>query len=141
VGAKVLPHIADALGRLGVTIARYIPEIDRYADGVDQNVGRALNAVPLVKGFASGLRRAGLAAVNVVQTAYNAVQAITNALMAANSVGLVVIALAALAAGFVLAYNKLKPFHDAVNTAFVLLKELWSWLWAALALCQLQHRA
>jgi hypothetical protein len=64
--------------------------------------------------------RAGLAAVNVVQTAYNAVEAITNVLMAANPVGFLVIAIAALAAGFVLAYNTLKPFHDALNTAFVL---------------------
>jgi hypothetical protein len=64
----------------------------------------------------------GLAWVNVVHTAYNAVQAITNALMAANPFGFLVIAIAALAAGFVQAYNRLKPFHDAVNTAFVLLK-------------------
>jgi hypothetical protein len=64
----------------------------------------------------------GLAAVNVVQTAYYAVQTSTNALMAANSVGLVVITIAVLAAGFVLAYNKLRPFHDAVNSALVLLK-------------------
>jgi hypothetical protein len=40
--------------------------------------------------------------------------------MAANPVGFLVIAIAALAAGFVLAYNKLKPFYDAVNTAFAL---------------------
>jgi hypothetical protein len=66
--------------------------------------------------------RVGPAAVNVVQTAYTAVQAITNALTAATPVGFVVIAIAALAAGFVLAYNTLKPFHDAVNPAFVLLK-------------------
>jgi galactitol-specific phosphotransferase system IIC component len=42
--------------------------------------------------------------------------------MAANPVGLVIVAIAVLAAGFVLAGNKLKPFHDAVNMAFVLLK-------------------
>jgi hypothetical protein len=66
--------------------------------------------------------RAGLAAVNVVQAPYNAVQAITNAHMAANPVGLVIVAIAVLAVGLVLAYNKLKPFYDAVNTAFVLLK-------------------
>jgi hypothetical protein len=70
--------------------------------------------------FAVGLAWV-MGAVNVVQTPYNAVQAITNALMAANLVGPVVIAIATLAAGFVLAYNTLKPFHDAVNTAFVLL--------------------
>jgi hypothetical protein len=77
--------------------------------------------------------RAGLAAVNVVQTAYNAVQVITNVLMAANLVGLVVIAIAPLGAGLVLAYNTLKPFHDAVNTALVLLQELWKWLSGTLA--------
>ena len=76
---------------------------------------------------------ARLAAVNAVQMTYNAVQAITNALMAANSVGFVVIAIAALAAGFVLADNTLKPFHDAVNTASVLLKKLWNWLSGTLA--------
>jgi hypothetical protein len=51
-----------------------------------------------------------------VQTAYDAVQAITNALMAANPVVIVVIAIAVLAAGFVLAYNTLKPFHDATGS-------------------------
>jgi hypothetical protein len=48
VGAKVLPHIADALGKLGDTFARHIPEIDRFADAVGQNIGRAIDAVLLV---------------------------------------------------------------------------------------------
>src|SRR4051794_27370521 len=74
--------------------------------------GVILRAGLAVRGVILG---AGLAAVNVVQTAYNAVEAITNGLMAANPVGFVVIAIAALAAGFVLAYNTLKLFHDAVN--------------------------
>ena len=77
-----------------------------------QGVGKVLGIV--VAAFIA--LRAGLAAVTVVQTAYNAVQAITNALMAANSVGLVVLAIAVLAAGFVLAYNTLKPFHDATGS-------------------------
>jgi hypothetical protein len=61
-------------------------------------------------------------ALRVVQTAYNAIMAVTDALMNANSISLVVLAIEALTASFVLAYNKLKPFHDAVNTALVLLK-------------------
>jgi hypothetical protein len=61
-------------------------------------------------------------ALRVVQTAYNAIMAVTDALMNANSISLVVLAIEALTASFVLAYNKLKPFHDAVNTAFVMLK-------------------
>jgi len=43
-----------------------------------------------------------------------AVQAGLNAVMEANPIGLVVTAVAALAAGFVLAWNNIKPFRDAV---------------------------
>jgi hypothetical protein len=83
-----------------------------------EGVGKVLGIVVL----ALIALRAGLAAVNVVQTAYNAVEAITNGLMAANPVGLVVTAIAALVAGFVPAYNMLKPFYDAVNTVLELLQ-------------------
>ena len=44
-----------------------------------------------------------------------AAQWVLNAALSANPIGLVIIAIAALAAGFVLAYNKIKPFRDAVN--------------------------
>jgi hypothetical protein len=46
--------------------------------------------------------------------AMTVVQAALNAVMEANPIGLVVVAVAALAAGFVLAWNHIKPFRDAV---------------------------
>jgi hypothetical protein len=42
--------------------------------------------------------------------------------MNANPISFVVLAIAALTAGFVLADEKTKTFHDAVDTAFILLK-------------------
>jgi hypothetical protein len=68
VGAKVLPHIADALGKLGNTLARHIPEIDRDAGAVGQNVGRAIDAaVPIVKGFSSGPESVGSVLALLIQ--------------------------------------------------------------------------
>lgn len=54
-------------------------------------------------------------AINGITKAYTAIQAGLNLVMNANPVFLVVAAIAALAAGFYLAYTKIKPFHDAVN--------------------------
>jgi hypothetical protein len=69
----------------------------------------------------------------VAHTTYNAIMAVTDALMNANPISLVVLAIAALTAAFVLAYEKIKPFHDAVDTAFILPKGFWSWLTRILA--------
>ena len=170
VGAKVLPHSADALGKLGDTIARHIPEIDRFADAVGQNIGRALDAaVPLVKGFASGLQSVTSVLAPLIQHGARrrqppaplrrrereraqpsgrrgqgpghghcrtGLQRTTRRLghrqrsadrlqrgpghhqraHGRQPVVIVVIAIAVLAAGFVLAYNTLKPFHDATGS-------------------------
>lgn len=50
--------------------------------------------------------------------AWTAVQWLLNAALTANPIGLVVVAIAALVAAFVLAYTKVKVFRDAINTAF-----------------------
>lgn len=51
-----------------------------------------------------------------------------NAALSANSIGLVVIALAALAAGFVIAYNKSETFRGIVDGLWGKLKALGSWV-------------
>jgi hypothetical protein len=100
-------HVADAASHL-----RHFGSASKNADSRLEGVGKILGIVVL----AFIALRAGLAAVNVVQTAYNTVQAITDALMAANLVGLVVLAIGALAVDFVLAHNTLKPFHDTTRS-------------------------
>lgn len=54
-------------------------------------------------------------------TAWSVAQGILNAVLSANPIGLVVIAIAALAAGLIYAYNNSETFRNAVNG-------LWTWI-------------
>lgn len=54
---------------------------------------------------------------------------LTNAAMAANPIGLVVIAIAALVAGLVVAYNESETFRKIVDTAFRAIGDAGAWLW------------
>jgi len=67
---------------------------------------------------------AGLIALNYgIKTAKN-LQILYNAVLAANPIGLLVIALALLAAGLVIAYNKFEPFKNLVDDVFEIMKKL-----------------
>ncbi|MGL5929226.1 MAG: hypothetical protein ACRCY8_09830, partial [Dermatophilaceae bacterium] len=57
-----------------------------------------------------------------VTTAYTAVQAALNLVMAANPIGLVVLAIVALVAGLVIAYKKSETFRNIVNGAWSAIK-------------------
>jgi len=52
-----------------------------------------------------------------------------NAALAANPIGLVVIAIAALVAGLVIAYNESETFRRIVDTAFRAIGDAGAWLW------------
>ncbi|MDF2803055.1 MAG: minor tail protein, partial [Anaerocolumna sp.] len=83
---------------------------------------------------ASGAKIAASFIVNIVATGVQsaiaagriglvtAAQWLLNAAMAANPIGLVVIALAALGAGLVIAYNRSETFRNMVNGAFIAVK-------------------
>jgi TP901 family phage tail tape measure protein len=62
-------------------------------------------------------------AASIASKAWAAGQWILNAALAANPIGLVVLAIAALVAGFVLAYQHVKWFHDLVNSLWKFLKD------------------
>lgn len=68
--------------------------------------------------------RAALIAGRVAQMAATAAQAALNAVMAMNPITLVVIALAALVAGLVLAYQRVEWFRDLVDGAFSAIREI-----------------
>lgn len=72
------------------------------------------------------------AAVGVVVAgvlAWSAAQWLLNAALLANPVGLIVIAIAALVAGLVVAYNSSKEFRDVVDAAFKAIGAAANWLW------------
>jgi hypothetical protein len=64
-------------------------------------------------------------AVAVASKAMAAAQWLVNAALSANPIGAVVVALAALSAGLVTAYHRVRWFHNAVDSAFGFIKSHW----------------
>lgn len=62
----------------------------------------------------------------LVTKAWTAAQKIFNLVMNANPIGLVVMAIAALVAAFVIAYNKSETFRNLVNRLWASIKQLWA---------------
>ena len=101
VGTKLLPVIQ--------TLSIFL------ADNMDKLI--PLGAAILAVVGAIKLYELGAKAVKVAQAAWNVVQVVFNAVMSANPHGLVVIAIAALVAAVILAYNKVGWFRAFVDGA------------------------
>lgn len=113
IGAALLPA-------LGMLLERLIP----VAEWVQENT----NVVLILAGVIGGLSAAVLA-INAAMKVYQATlvvvkvaQAALNFVMSANPIGLVVIAIAALVAAFVVAYKKSETFREAVDKMFSFIK-------------------
>jgi len=86
--------------------------------------------IPIAAGFAAfKVFSLTVAGIVVVTKAWAAAQAILNAVMAANPVGLVIAAVAALVAGLVLAYQKSETFRNIVNGAWAAIKAVVGGAW------------
>jgi phage-related protein len=72
--------------------------------------------------------KVALVATAVAEKAAAAAQWLLNLAMDANPIGLIVIGIAALVAGLVLAYNKIGWFRDFVNAAFKMIGEAIGWV-------------
>ena len=113
IGAALLPAVTALLEKL-------IP----LAEWVQANS----KVVLILAGVIGGLALA-VVAVNAAMKVYQATllvvqgaQAALNFVMAANPIGIVVVAIAALVAALVLAYNKSEAFRQAVDTMFSFIK-------------------
>src|SRR5690606_36464480 len=73
--------------------------------------------------------RAATVAVSAATRVWAGVQWLLNAAMTANPIGLVVVAIAALVAGIVLAYRRSETFREIVNAAFQAIGAAARWLW------------
>ena len=116
-----LPEILNTVGNVMQTLAPYIAAV--AAGFVAWNAGLLVH-----KGIAvatmviesqwltlTGMRVAAMYAVAAAQKAVNTA-------MRANPIGLILTAIVALVAGFVLAYNKIGWFRDAVNATWAAIK-------------------
>ena len=87
----------------------------RVAKIKDQALTVAIHALYIKDAIAKGASTAATIAQNVATKAAAAGQWLLNAAMSANPIGIVVIAIAALVAGFIALYNKSETFRNAVN--------------------------
>jgi phage-related protein len=117
-----LDGVADAIGT-GILplIEMLTPKLQAFSAWAAEN-SKLLSTVVLVVGALTG----ALYALSLVIKAVTIVQTVFNAVMLLNPIGLVVLAVAALAAGFVLAYKKIEPFRDLVNSIFQGIKNIGS---------------
>lgn len=92
--------------------------------GAHEDVTKSL--VIAVSALAAGLLiySAAVKATIAVQMVYNTVFKATNATMTANPIGLVVVALAALVAGLIIAYKKSETFRRVVDATFEAVKRV-----------------
>jgi phage-related protein len=115
VGYALLPALESLTG----TFQKLAPFIQQHADFI----GKAVIVVGALTG-AVMLAGAAIKAYEVFVKVAAAAQVVWNTVLSLNPIALVVIALAALAAALIYAYNHSEKFRDIVTTAFNAVKEV-----------------
>jgi hypothetical protein len=132
IGIALLPIFEELVAFLQTSV---IPQMQGFADWASRNTGTikflALGLVGLVATL--GTLSLIIKAVTIAITTFNAIvkiatviQAAFNLVLSLNPIGLVVLAVAALAAGFVLAYKKIEPFRNLIDSIIQSVKDLGS---------------
>lgn len=135
------------------SIDRLRDKISEWRESMGAALGPATGVVSLLPGMSSGFSIAGAtlgpligwirsfsataalaavrgAAVRAATLAWTGVQWLLNIALSANPIGLVVIAIAALVGGFILAYKNIGPFRDFVNSLWGTLRGFAGWVQA-----------
>jgi hypothetical protein len=137
IGTALLPLFEELVSFLQTSV---IPQMAGLSDFISRNSEAikifAIALVGIVATF--GTLSLVIKAVNIAMTTFNGIvyiaskvvkiattiQAAFNFVLALNPIGLVVLAVAALAAGFVLAYQKIEPFRDLIDSIIQRIKDL-----------------
>ena len=114
---------ADVLDGLATTMGFNIDSQISMARGFGDIAGGLTNLGPLLSGVAAKL---GL--TSVATWAWNAAQTALNFVLSMNPIGLVVIALAALVGGFILAWKHSETFRDVVRGALDAVGNAFNWV-------------
>ncbi len=106
IGGALIP----VLLQLGATLASVVAWLDKH-----RAVAITLAAVVGTLAAVTVVWAAAVKTISAVTKIWTAGQWLLNAALTANPIGLLVVGIAALIAGVVLAYMKIKPFREAVN--------------------------
>jgi hypothetical protein len=132
IGTALLPIFEELVAFLQTSV---IPQMQGFADWASRNTGTIKALALVLVGLVATLGTLSLIikAVTIAITTFNAVvkiatvlQAAFNLVLALNPIGLVVIAIAAFVAGIVLAYKKIEPFRDLIDSIVQKIKDLGS---------------
>jgi hypothetical protein len=130
IGTALLPLFEELVGFLQTSV---IPQMAGLADFISRNTETIkIFAIALVGIVATlGTLSLIIKAVNILMITYSGIvkvatilQAAFNLVLSLNPIGLVVLALAALAVGFVLAYQKIEPFRNLIQSIIDKIREM-----------------
>lgn len=127
VGAQLLPVLIELSGAL-LDVIGYVKENADWLGPLVVVLGAAAAAYAAIS-VAGGLYTAYMAASAAATGGLTVAQWALNAALSANPVGLVVIAIAALVAGLIVAYNESETFRNIVDGAFRAIGDAGAWLW------------
>lgn len=113
IGAALLP-----------VIEKFLPYLQQMAAWASENTDKILIVAGVIGGLAGAIIaiNTAMSIWSATTKAFTAIQAAFNAVMAMNPITLMVIAVAALVAGLVLAYNKFEGFRNIVDSVFKVIK-------------------
>lgn len=114
IAAELLPYIEQAAMWIGANLMPAMQRIIPVIASVAEWIGKNSNVLGPLVGIIAGV----VAAIRI----WMMVQAALNVVMALNPIGLVVVAIAALVAAFVIAYQKVGWFHDLVDKVWNAIK-------------------
>src|SRR5690554_2501636 len=140
---QVLLSVVDSLAQVAAAVL--VPAIQRLADWMARNQRTvtilvtaytawklsaiAITAVTKAQAIAMGTLTVLQRGAAIASNAWAVAQWALNAAMSANPIGLIVVAIAALVAGLVLAYKKSETFRNIVHGALNAVGAAATWLW------------
>ncbi|MBM7052216.1 hypothetical protein [Rothia sp. ZJ1223] len=123
-GALLLPAMTAGANKLA-EFARWAQENQDKVAALAIGIGVFVGSVFAAKGAIMAVQGAATAA-KIATTAWTAAQWAFNAAMSANPIGLVIIAITALVAAVIWAYNNVDWFREGVDAALNWIKDAWS---------------
>jgi Transglycosylase SLT domain len=138
----VLAKVADAFGSLAIDVLPPLAKVLQTIAPFTTEIVAAFLAYKVVATAVEGVTKAvttvskawtlAQGAAKIATAGWTAAQWLLNAALDANPIGATIIAIAALAAGVVVAYEKIGFFHDIVDAAFSFIETTILGTWSAI---------
>jgi hypothetical protein len=106
-------------------LQKFLDMLQPLFNWLDRHQAIMKRLTPIVAGLA-----AVILGVSVVTRAWAAVQAVLNAVMAANPISLIILAIAGLVIGVIYAYNHFRIFRQVINDVWGVLRSVGAWIQA-----------